>query len=416
MYSFRRPKKGFTLIEMLVVIAIISILVSIIIPTVGASVTRAAAATNAANLRAIEGQLTTMRLMNPDAFKTEQEWLEERASEPVVNFFQNIMNWISPGWGDAVENDLRTATAVDGVLRLPFDPGSLEVPAAQKVEINGHVIPKGTQLSVYVGEDTLFCSYGNYNKEFFAAIAEGQTPDAPETGGGSGTCIAEGTLVTMADGTKCAVEDLRKGDMVMAFDHMAGRIIPNEVIIVIRTASDFYRNTFLFDDGTQLATINEHGIYDLELNRYVNISHENADAFIGHRFVAVDSDGNLGTKKLVDVASEFTSGYKYDIVTDQTLNYVAEDTLSVTHVLVDVINTFAFDGNMCYDQQKMQEDIARYGLSTYAEWEEYCDITVFEQYNGPFMKVGISKGLYTGEYIINLINTYVLNESVQLLD
>ena len=46
-------KKGFTLIEMLVVIAIIAVLVSIIIPIVGDSTAKAKAATDAANLRSI---------------------------------------------------------------------------------------------------------------------------------------------------------------------------------------------------------------------------------------------------------------------------------------------------------------------------------------------------------------------------
>ena len=44
-------KKGFTLIEMLVVIAIIAILVAIIVPTVTSATTKAKAATDAANLR-----------------------------------------------------------------------------------------------------------------------------------------------------------------------------------------------------------------------------------------------------------------------------------------------------------------------------------------------------------------------------
>ena len=44
-------KKGFTLIEMLAVIAIIAILVAIIVPAVGSSTIKANAATNAANLR-----------------------------------------------------------------------------------------------------------------------------------------------------------------------------------------------------------------------------------------------------------------------------------------------------------------------------------------------------------------------------
>lgn len=44
-------KKGFTLIEMLVVIAIIAILVAIIVPTVTSATSKAKAATDAANLR-----------------------------------------------------------------------------------------------------------------------------------------------------------------------------------------------------------------------------------------------------------------------------------------------------------------------------------------------------------------------------
>ena len=50
-------KKGFTLIEMLVVIAIIAILVAIVIPVVGSSTTKARAATDAANLRSAQAAL-----------------------------------------------------------------------------------------------------------------------------------------------------------------------------------------------------------------------------------------------------------------------------------------------------------------------------------------------------------------------
>ena len=52
-------KKGFTLVEMLVVIAIIAVLVAIIIPTTSSATTKAAAATNAANLRSVLAEATT---------------------------------------------------------------------------------------------------------------------------------------------------------------------------------------------------------------------------------------------------------------------------------------------------------------------------------------------------------------------
>jgi len=54
--------KGFTLIEMLVVIAIIAVLVAIIIPVVANSTTKAAAATDAANMRSLKAEIVTAYL------------------------------------------------------------------------------------------------------------------------------------------------------------------------------------------------------------------------------------------------------------------------------------------------------------------------------------------------------------------
>lgn len=56
---FKKNDKGFTLIEMLVVIAIIAVLVAIIIPTVTSATNKAAAATDAANLRSVLGALNS---------------------------------------------------------------------------------------------------------------------------------------------------------------------------------------------------------------------------------------------------------------------------------------------------------------------------------------------------------------------
>lgn len=53
-------KKGFTLIEMLVVIAIIAVLVSVVIPLVSAGTMKAKAAADAANLRSVLGQMNTV--------------------------------------------------------------------------------------------------------------------------------------------------------------------------------------------------------------------------------------------------------------------------------------------------------------------------------------------------------------------
>lgn len=73
-----RSKKGFTLIEMLVVIAIIAVLVSIIIPVVGNTTIQAKAATDVANLRNVYAELN-IHVINGD--KTVPEILDA-ASNP----------------------------------------------------------------------------------------------------------------------------------------------------------------------------------------------------------------------------------------------------------------------------------------------------------------------------------------------
>ena len=61
-------KKGFTLIEMLVVIAIIAVLVAIVIPVVGNSTAKAQAATDAANLRSAKAAIV-VSVLNGDIEK-----------------------------------------------------------------------------------------------------------------------------------------------------------------------------------------------------------------------------------------------------------------------------------------------------------------------------------------------------------
>lgn len=62
----KHSRKGFTLIEMLVVIAIVAILVAMIVPTVASASRKATAATDAANLRSIIG-VANVELLQSEA-------------------------------------------------------------------------------------------------------------------------------------------------------------------------------------------------------------------------------------------------------------------------------------------------------------------------------------------------------------
>lgn len=91
-------KKGFTLIEMLVVIAIIAVLVSIVIPVVGNSTEKAKEAADAANIRSAIAKVTTKALSDGAA-----------SSEPVT---------MTQGTANFVSSDL---TSIGGLSTAQFN-------------------------------------------------------------------------------------------------------------------------------------------------------------------------------------------------------------------------------------------------------------------------------------------------------
>lgn len=129
---FKSNKKGFSLIEMLIVIAIVAVLVAIVVPTVTSSTLKANAAANAANLRTIEGQFSTKFLMDPETIES--------------SLYQAAQGYVS------------------------LEDGSvLEAPTAKECG----AVAEGTDMWVMVDMDNHPKAYYNgYDVEYFAAIAE----------------------------------------------------------------------------------------------------------------------------------------------------------------------------------------------------------------------------------------------------
>ena len=193
----KKSKLGFTLIEMLIVIAIIAALVAVVMPVIGRSTTKSAAATNAANLRAIKGQLSKMRVMYPDDFKT---MMSEQGvvGSAITGIWGGILDaWFGDGVGDQTITGLMCSfTADDGVLTL-YAPNIVikNVPTSKKMSTKGSnksnrvTLEEGVQMSVLITETDIIPSYGGYTIEQFADIAEDGKLDehtiaAPSGGGG----------------------------------------------------------------------------------------------------------------------------------------------------------------------------------------------------------------------------------------
>jgi len=77
-----RDKKGFTLMEMLIVVAIIAILIAIAIPTFTSQLNKAKAATDQANVRSAYAVMQTCKLLEEDptgtALSTTTTWYMQK--------------------------------------------------------------------------------------------------------------------------------------------------------------------------------------------------------------------------------------------------------------------------------------------------------------------------------------------------
>lgn len=236
------------------------------------------------------------------------------------------------------------------------------------------------------------------------------------------TCIAKGTLLTLADGTKKKVEDLTMDDLLLVFNHETGTYSYAKLLVNEHSKDDTYKLYTVinmnFSNGSTVKVIKEHGFFDLTLNKYVYVNESNYTEFIGHKFYSASFDGTTYTSSIVTLDSvilkqEYTA--IYSPVTENGYNLFTEDILSVTTDLDELLNVFEFDENMKYDEELMTADIEKYGLFTYEEVQYLMPYEVYVRIPVKYYKVAIGKGLVTIEDIESLADKY-MSEIVDNMD
>ena len=244
--------------------------------------------------------------------------------------------------------------------------------------------------------------YPTRSPVFFLIAHYRQLEEQPET------CVAEGTLITLADGSQKAVEDLTGEEQLLVWNMYTGTYDAAPVIFIDSDPAAVYEVIRLtFSDGSTVEVISEHGFFDVGLNEYVYLDADAAE-YIGHSFLKQGTDGMTEVTLVgVEIASEERAAYSP--VTYGHLCYFVNGMLSMPGGIEGLFNIFEVDAEtLAYDEAQMQADIEEYGLYTYEELNVLCPVSeeLFEAVNGEYLKIAVGKGLITVEEICALAAQY----------
>ena len=224
------------------------------------------------------------------------------------------------------------------------------------------------------------------------------------------TCLAPGTLITMADGSTKPVENIEAGDELLVWDMVRGAFDHSPVLFVEHNEESEKEVIRLdFSDDTEIEFIFEHGFFDINANRYIYLHNlEEAKACIGHYFLKY----NPGTKKHIKVkvikaSAERRVTTTHSPCTIRHLCVYANGLLTMPGATAPFTNTFKINRKThSYDTNDMIKCLRKYGYFTAIDFAEYLPAEMFYAFQGEFLKVKIEKGETSMEEILALINRY----------
>ncbi len=228
----------------------------------------------------------------------------------------------------------------------------------------------------------------------------------------SGSCVAAGTLITLADGSQKPVEELTGDELLLVWNLETGRFEAAPIVLIFQNPESEYEViNLVFSDGTEVKVIDVHGFWDYDLNKYVYIDETTMTQYIGHMFSkqVLADDGTMQNVavQLVDVYITHEVTTAWSPVTKGSLCIYVNDMLSITGGIEGLFNIFEVDPDtMMYDKEAMAADIEKYGLFTYEDFKGIISEEIFEAFNCKYFKVAMGKGMLTWDDIYHLIDRF----------
>ena len=308
-----------------------------------------------------------------------------------------MVSWtgLEPAWSSPIDPKTQTISGVLGRkatinLKVDTDTMGICVLTNNSDKDNNKDIPGNTvSVNIQRGGNDLF----TFSIDFTAT-------------GGISACVTNDTLVAMTDGSYKKAGELEFGDEVLVFDHYKGTVSSGIIAFNDRDKVDDYKIIhLLFSNGKEIKIATEHGFFDVELNKYIYITENNYQNYIGHKFLSVSKSG-INVVTLLDAFERVEHVGVCSPGTARHFNIVTEDILSISGGIEGLFNIFELDDHLKYDENKMKADIDKYGLVSYEEYNGMISKEAYDAFGAAYRKVAIGKGLIDKERIQYLINRY----------
>ena len=294
--------------------------------------------------------------------------------------------------------------------------GPSEVEAGDALEFNItasglYTVPSSLD-SVTMGGRTLTTSQytytrnSNQNYTFKIASVTGNVVISGEASGGGG-CLAEGTLIKMADGSYKRIEDIDYNDLVSVWNYTEGKEGSAYPIWVEKEETESSYTKITLSDGTILNVVKKHGLFDMDKYEFINTASKSFKK--GTKIAKVSEDGTLETVAVENIEKINKPIKYYHVVTTNNYNLIANDVLT-TDDEVSLSNLYGFDKNIKWPE--IRNEILKTNDYTYDTFKDTLPRNLYEGLRAREIKLLVDYEYITLDAFKAYLKENQMNESM----
>ncbi|MBR1486179.1 MAG: hypothetical protein IJ597_02860, partial [Synergistaceae bacterium] len=193
------------------------------------------------------------------------------------------------------------------------------------------------------------------------------------------SCVTGDTIVTLADGEKVPVRDLKDDDEILVWDFDKGEVTSASLMAFFRGCDLDGRDVFkiMFEDGSNIGIVHEHLFFDFNVGKFVAVNAENLN-YVGHEFAKVNEDGEIVKVKVAGIVKDGKVTDSYAPQPERHWNFLANGFISGNDGQLGFVNRFEFDTDaMKYDEKEKKADLLTFGTCGYDLFEDVMTLNFF---------------------------------------